>query len=153
MSPRAGSPRPPPPGRPTLGGSAGTAERHVPDQPGRSIESEVRGGVTVMRFAGPALADPLAVEAAVTQLVPMVTPGARMLLDFSAVKRLHSAMLAQLVDLHQRLAAVGGRLALCRMRPEVRDFFAVTQTDQLLAIFPDADAALVALTDGFGAPP
>lgn len=102
-------------------------------------------GVQVWRLGVPALADHHAIVAAMAEILPAVAPGVRLVLDLATVVRVHSALLARLVDLHRRVAAAGGRLALCGLRPEVRDLFAVTQTDQLLAIYADCDAAVAAL--------
>lgn len=116
--------------------------------PYHSVEAELRGGVTLLHLAVAALADQTAIETAARELGHFVKPGIRLVLDLAAVARLHSAMLARLVDLHQRVNAGGGRMALCGLRPEARDLFTVTQTDQLLDIYADCDAAVAALAGG-----
>ena len=46
--------------------------------------------------------------------------------DFATVEALSSTVLAVLLALHKSLRAQGGRLAVCGLRPEVREVFVLT---------------------------
>jgi anti-anti-sigma regulatory factor len=47
----------------------------------------------------------------------------RLLLDFSGVAKLSSAMLAKLVTLHRKMVSKGERLRLCGMNSHLRSVF------------------------------
>jgi anti-anti-sigma factor len=74
-------------------------------------------------------------------------PGRRLLLDFENVTSLTSSMLSQLVQVQKALAADGGRLAICHVRPDVYDIFEVTRLTTLLTIYETKAAAIAALQD------
>lgn len=67
----------------------------------------------------------------------------RILIDFAAVERMSSQILAVVADLHRRCAArPGGQLRLCGLRPEVAEVFNLGGLDHALSIHPDEKAAL-----------
>jgi anti-sigma B factor antagonist len=66
----------------------------------------------------------------------------RLVLDFAAVDRIASEMLGVLVVTHKRLVARGGRMALCSMKPELREVFANLRLDQVFAIYDGVQEAL-----------
>jgi anti-anti-sigma factor len=57
-----------------------------------------------------------------------------LLLNFSDVKWLASAVLAILVKVHQTMESKGGKLTLCGVGPCIREIFGVTRLDQLFDI-------------------
>ena len=58
----------------------------------------------------------------------------RLLVDFSGVAYLSSAMLAQLVRLHRKMASKGEKLKLCGVTSHLRSVFATTTLDRLFDI-------------------
>jgi anti-sigma B factor antagonist len=58
------------------------------------------------------------------------------ILDMGNVVALSSVALGALVKLHRRLKALGRRLTLCNLSPEVYEVFEVTRLDTLLDIRP-----------------
>ena len=65
----------------------------------------------------------------------------RLLLDFSGVACLSSAMLAQLVRLHRKMEPKGEKLRLCGITSHLRSVFATTRLDRLFDITEnEADA-------------
>jgi anti-sigma B factor antagonist len=65
-----------------------------------------------------------------------------MILNLSGVERLSSDMLGEMITLHKKLQGLGGRLALCCLKPKLTEVFEVLQLDQLFAIYPEEAAAL-----------
>jgi anti-sigma B factor antagonist len=66
----------------------------------------------------------------------------RLLLDFSGVACLSSAMLAKLVMLHRKMEPKGEKLGLCGITSHLRSVFATTRLDRLFDITDNkADAA------------
>jgi anti-sigma B factor antagonist len=66
----------------------------------------------------------------------------KVLLNLYNAGYMSSAMLAQLVRLHRKMAELKGKVRLCCLRPPVMDAFKVSQFDRLFEIFPDEPAAL-----------
>ena len=62
-------------------------------------------------------------------------------LDFAAVEYVSSTGLGQLLVLHKRLRAAGGRLSLCNVRPAVYEVFAVTRLTGVFNVRPQEGAA------------
>ena len=70
----------------------------------------------------------------------------RLLLDFSGVACLSSAMLAQLVRLHRKMEPKGEKLRLCGINSHLRSVFATTRLDRLFDIKDkEADAPKAAV--------
>jgi len=69
----------------------------------------------------------------------------RLLLDFTGVAQLSSAMLAQLVRLHRKMEAKGEKLRLCGISSELRSAFTTTRLDRLFDITDNKADALKAV--------
>jgi anti-sigma B factor antagonist len=65
-----------------------------------------------------------------------------MILDFSGVELVSSAMLGKLILLQRRVDAEGGRLRLCELSLGVRAVFKSTNLDRLFKIDRDLAAAM-----------
>lgn len=76
-------------------------------------------------------------------LLELVEENAKILVDFSNVKFLSSAMLGKLVDLHKRVEAASGALKLCNIHGDLSVVFTMTKLDQLLDI-QDSEADALA---------
>jgi len=70
----------------------------------------------------------------------------RLLLDFSGVAKLSSAMLAQLVRLHRKMESKGEKLRLCGISSQFRSAFATTGLDRLFDITDNKADAIKAVT-------
>lgn len=66
------------------------------------------------------------------------------LLDFSNVEFMSSAMLGTLGVIHRKMKKVDGRLKMCSIRPEIYTVFKLTNLDKLFSIYPDAGEAMKA---------
>lgn len=66
----------------------------------------------------------------------------KMVLDLGEVKYLSSAVLRQLIAVYKAIKAENGELKLCRVNPEVREVFKITQLDKMMEITPDLDTAI-----------
>jgi len=60
-----------------------------------------------------------------------------LLLDFTGVGQLSSAMMAKLVQLHRKMESKGQKLKLCGMSAHLRTAFATTMLDRILDISDD----------------
>ena len=94
----------------------------------------------MLRLTANAIMDPRIVREVSEDLQRV--EAAQIILDFSNVREINSAMMAVLLSLRERLQSKQGRLVLCGLRPDVLDRFRVMQIDRLLGVVNDLDAAL-----------
>ncbi|HYG73771.1 MAG TPA: STAS domain-containing protein [Planctomycetota bacterium] len=66
----------------------------------------------------------------------------KMVIDLGEVKYLSSAVLRQFIALYKAIKAEKGDLKLCRVNPEVREVFKITQLDKMIEIKDDLDSAI-----------
>ena len=95
-------------------------------------------GVTVVRFSDPILDEDhrLVIEEQVFGLAEGADPK-HLRLDLAGVRFVSSAALGAFVALHRKLQAVGGRLSLCNLNPEMEEVIRATKLDSLLDIRRD----------------
>lgn len=67
-------------------------------------------------------------------------PNANLLLDFQHVDYLSSAVLTELIRIHNILEERKGQLRLCDLNRDIRKVFEITNLDKMFVIY-DADAA------------
>jgi anti-anti-sigma factor len=108
------------------------------------LEIEEVGTVTVVRITGKRLLEEPLVDGVSRSLQRLAgDPGrTQMLLDFSTVESFSSAVLGTLLSLRKTLQAQGGRLALCGLRPELREAFAITGLEGALNLYGTEQEAL-----------
>jgi anti-sigma B factor antagonist len=114
----------------------------MPSQP-PLLEIKRKDDVTVVRFTHWELMDEEVIEFVGRELVKLIAdPHCRQLvLDFSAVKRMATHMLGELIILHKKVQTAGGSLALCGLNPDLRDVFEVTRLTVIFPIFDDEEEA------------
>ena len=66
----------------------------------------------------------------------------KMIIDLGEVKYLSSAVLRQFIALYKKIKEEKGDLKLCRVAPEVREVFKITQLDKMIEIKDDLDSAI-----------
>ena len=113
------------------------------DQP---FEERVVGDVTVVTFRDRRLIDSPEVETLSKALFALVELGDRrnLLLDFSGVDFVSSAVLNKLVKLQRALVASGGSLKLVHLDGELHRIFAMTHLDRAFEIYADVEQGLAA---------
>lgn len=80
------------------------------------------------------------------KLVGLIDAGNhRMLLDFSGLDYVSSAGLRVVLIAAKRLKAVGGRLALCGMKPHIKEVFDIAGFSTMLSIYAGPAEAAAAL--------
>jgi anti-sigma B factor antagonist len=111
------------------------------------LELEQVGAVTIARLTQSDLLDDKTINTLGSQLMHLVEEMDRRLivLDFSNVQRVASAMLGKIISLHKKLLAVGGRLVLCKVDPRLHEAFETLQLHRLFRIFKEEQEALQSL--------
>lgn len=100
------------------------------------LELTTAGQVTLVRFTREVILSGALAEAVAEQLTAFLAEPARcrLLLDFANVRSLSSLMLGKLISLNRAAEAAGGRLALCKLRPEIAEIMEVTRLNRILNI-------------------
>ena len=108
------------------------------------LKVEMVGEVAVVQFLDKRILDEPTIQAIAEQLFGLVdNDGQRkLLLNFDSVEYMSSAALGKLINLHKKLQALKGQLAMCCVIPQIFEVFAITKLDKIFKIFPDVDAAL-----------
>jgi anti-anti-sigma factor len=111
------------------------------------VELEQVGGVTVARLVRSDLLDDKTIDTIGNQLFHLVQErDCRLLvLNFSNVQRVTSALLGKIIGVHKKLQAEGGRMALCRVEPRLQEAFQTLQLHRLFPIFAEEQEALQSL--------
>ncbi len=71
----------------------------------------------------------------------------QILLDLRDVRLLSSTAFSGLLTLHRKIKSAQGRLALCRVQPQVTEVFRITRLHQIIEIFDDEDTGAAAFAD------
>lgn len=117
----------------------------VPSPGFQCLNLEQVGGVTVARLVTPR-PDAATVETLGTELLGLVKPKCKLVVDLEAVEFLSSAALGKLVALDRRMQGIsGGVLRLCCMSPTVQETFARSGLETLFHVSDDRESALAGL--------
>ena len=69
-----------------------------------------------------------------------------LILDFSKVKFLSSAVLGFLIRLSKKVYERGGQLRLCNITPKIYEIFKITRLTKVFDIYQDVDGAIESLS-------
>ena len=110
----------------------------------RRLEVETIGDVTVVNFVDKKILDEQNIQHIGEQLFGLVEQDglSRLLLNFGNVEYLSSAALGKLITLNKKLQAVGGRLILCNIDPQIHEVFEITKLNKLFTIHKGEQDAL-----------
>jgi anti-sigma B factor antagonist len=85
-------------------------------------------------------ADIQALENSLTPLIEQ-NPGIKMILDFSNVEFLSSAVLGLLIRVSKKIYESNGQLKLCNINDKIFQVFTITRLDRIFDIFKTQEAA------------
>src|SRR3954452_3533424 len=93
--------------------------------PRQRLETETIGGVTVVSFRDPRIVADEVIQEVGDQLVDLVDGRGRknLVVNFGNIHAFSSAALGKLFTLRTKVAAVGGRLTLCCIHPDLLEIF------------------------------
>ena len=110
----------------------------------RRIEVSESGDVTVVRFVDRKILDEANIQELGQEMYSLVEKDSRknLLLNFSTVEFLSSAALGKLINLDKKIKAIGGKLKLSNIRPEIYEVFAITKLNRIFDIKENEEEAL-----------
>ena len=112
------------------------------------LEVEQVQQATVVRFKRRTILEPAAIRAIGDSLLRLAAAEGRrtILINFSGVESLTSAMLGEFAVLQRALSDSGGRLAFCCVEPFLMQVFKVVKIPERIVIHADETTALQALS-------
>jgi anti-sigma B factor antagonist len=115
--------------------------------PPRWLEIELVADITLVRFARRRILSEETIDIIAGQLSGLVQSDRhrKLVLNFTNIDRLATAMLGKLVLLQSKLKATGGRLVLCHVAPHLYEIFSLLKLRQILSIYRGEPEALEAL--------
>ncbi len=104
--------------------------------------------VTIVRFGEHRILDELTVNKLGDELYSVADHAdcKRLLLNFASVDHLTTLMLGKLLMLRRKMESKGGKFALCELEPRVREVFASTNLDKIVAMYDSEVDAVRALS-------
>ena len=114
----------------------------------RRIQTGKTGDIHLVQFKDKKILDDTVLDEIRTEVTQLIgkASGPDVLLDFSNVEFMSSAMLGLLGQLHRKISSGHGRLKMCSIRPEILTVFKITNLDKLFSIRKDAPTALATFT-------
>jgi anti-sigma B factor antagonist len=107
------------------------------------IEVSTQDDVTLAAIRG--AINSASAPAAQERLLPLATPGCRLVLDLGELSFLASAGLRIFLLLYRQLAAAQGQVALAALPEPIRDTLKLTGFLGMFQVYQDRDAAVAAL--------
>ncbi len=100
--------------------------------------------VTIATFHSARILDAAHVEAIGDELYHLVEKKDRrkLILDFTDVKFLSSAMLGVLLNVHSKIGKLEGQVILCGLRPELYKVFKISKLEKMFPSYADEANAL-----------
>jgi|GEM_PF-2086499 len=132
-----------PPARPHVG-------QNLAPKPKPKMQTVVQGDIAVVTILESRILDESNVKEIGRALMELVTKQymIKMIIDLGEVKYLSSAVLREFIALYKAIKAEKGDLKLCRVCPEVRDVFKITQLDKIIEIKDDLESAVNSFKKG-----
>lgn len=102
------------------------------------------GDVCVVNFLTSQVLDEMNVQQLGQELNDLVDKEgkSRLVINFSKIKFLSSAVLGKLISLNKKMTAQKGRMAFCAINADIMQVFKITRLDKLIDIYDDEDAAV-----------
>ena len=118
-----------------------------------SLKSREEEGILIVNFTDAKILDEARIQQIGAELMEMATAasqGKKMLLNFSGVQFMSSAMIGKLVLLNKKAKADTIVLKFCTISPNVLEVFKITRLNKVFDIQPDEEKAIKSFTKGGG---
>ena len=112
------------------------------------LEISEQDGIKIIQFQDSHLIDATLIKNAADELLKQIdgtTP--KVVLDFSNILFLASAMLGKLITVHRQVRLNGGSLAFCSIPEQTLETFRVSKLDTYFDIYPNVEKAIGAIKE------
>lgn len=100
---------------------------------------------TIITLTDEKILDDEDIKALEDSIMPLIDGPINLVVDFSNVRFLSSAVLGLLIRISKRINENKGQLRLCSINPRIYDIFKITRLDEIFEIYPDAKKAMQTL--------
>ncbi len=102
---------------------------------------------TIVTFVDEKILEEMDIQSLQTSIMSVVEEAERinLILDFSNVQFLSSAVLGLLMRISKKVYERGGQLKLCNISPRIYEIFKITRLNQIFDIHEDVDRAIESL--------
>ena len=107
------------------------------------ISVEYAGQATIIAFTEEKILEEKDIQVLEKSIMGVIeqTGGLNLVLDFSNVKFLSSAVLGLLIKLSKRIYEQDGQLRLCGINPKIYEIFRITRLTKIFDIYKDIESA------------
>lgn len=115
--------------------------QHTPAQHWLRVEQV--GDIALVRFLQRHILDEEVISYIGEELLRLITEGCRrIVLNLGTVEALATSMLGELLGVHKKIRAAGGRLALCEFTPQLREVFELLKLAQVFHTYDTEQEAM-----------
>ena len=100
---------------------------------------------TIVTLADEKILDDEDIKGLEDSIMPLIDGAINLVIDFSNVHFLSSAVLGLLIRVSKRINENKGRLKLCSIGPRIYDIFKITRLDEIFEIYSDVKKAMQTL--------
>lgn len=113
------------------------------------ISVEYVDNATVVTFVDEKILEEMDIQSLKESIMSVVEEGGRinLILDFSNVRFLSSAVLGLLMRISKKVYEQEGSLKLCNISSRLYEIFKITRLNKIFDIFDDVDSAIKSLSD------
>jgi anti-sigma B factor antagonist len=86
-------------------------------------------------------------QESIMSVIESAPDGIKLILDFSNVRFLSSAVLGLLIRISKRIYENGGKLMLCNINPKIYEVFKITRLTKVFDIYKDIESATENLSE------
>ena len=114
------------------------------------ISVEYDQNATLIAFTDEKILDEQDIKAVESSIMSVIDQSGaiNLVLDFSNVHFLSSAVLGLLIKISKRIYEADGRIMLCSINPNIHKIFEITRLTKVFQIFPDVKSALQSFSTG-----
>jgi anti-sigma B factor antagonist len=112
------------------------------------ISVEYVDNATIVTFIDEKILDENEIQALQDSIMSVIEQAERinLVLDFSNVRFLSSAVLGLLIRISKRIYEQGGQLKLCRINPKIYEVFKITRLTKIFEIYEDVESSIESLS-------
>jgi len=110
----------------------------------RRIDVSKQEKAEIAKFKDKKILDETALDELRVELVRLINDrqGLNLLLDFSNVEFMSSAVLGLLGQIHRKMGTLKGKLKMCSIHPQIYEVFKLTNLNKLFSIHKDPAEAM-----------
>ena len=112
------------------------------------ISVEYGQNATIVTFTSEKILEEKDIQALQESIVSVIEQAERinLILDFSNVRFLSSAVLGLLIRISKKIYERNGQLRLCNINPKIYEIFKITRLNKVFDIYQDAESAAESLS-------